>query len=326
MPRTVTGVSSALLVVAVSRALPDGGRSSGLVAVDEPVVTADDLGLTRGDGCFEGLRLVAHPAEGGLEAEVPNLGAHLARMQRSARSLDLPDDPAPWAQLLDLAAREWATSTTGRPLARGEEAAPREAAVKLSMTRGLPQPAGEPVQPTVVVTVSAVDAASLAARRDGVRVASMTRGYGPEAFAGAPWLLGGVKTLSYAVHTAAQREAVRRGADDALLTAADGTLLEGPTSAVLWVPGGGGVPRLRTVAPGSNGILGSTSQQLLFERAQRAGWDATATTGTLADLRSARAVLLTSAVRGPVAVRELDGQPLAVDSALVSELQELAGF
>jgi len=316
-------VSSALLVVAVSRALPVGGRSTGLVPADEPVVTADDLGLTRGDGCFEGLRLVAHPGEDGLEAEIPNLGAHLARMQRSARSLDLPDDPAPWAQLLDLAARAWATGHAG---SHDDDAAPREAAVKLSMTRGLPQPAGEPVAPTVVVTVSAMDAASLAARRDGVRVASMTRGYGPEAFAGAPWLLGGVKTLSYAVHTAAQREAVRRGADDALLTAADGTLLEGPTSAVLWVPGGGGVPRLRTVAPGSNGILGSTSQQLLFERAQRAGWDATATTGTLADLRSARAVLLTSAVRGPVAVRELDGQPLAVDSALVSELQELAGF
>ncbi|MBF5081295.1 aminotransferase class IV [Quadrisphaera sp. INWT6] len=305
---------SALLVVAVSRALPGGGRSTGLVAADAPVVTADDLGLTRGDGCFEGLRLVAR-ADGG--AEVPNLGAHLARMQRSARSLDLPDDPAPWAQLLDLAAGEWAAHQAGSP---------GEAAVKLSMTRGLPQSPGEPVEPTVVVTVSAMDVASLAARRDGVRVASMTRGYGPEAFAGAPWLLGGVKTLSYAVHTAAQREAVRRGADDALLTAADGSLLEGPTSAVLWVPGGGGIPRLRTVAPGSNGILGSTSQQLLFERAQRAGWDATATTGTLADLRSARAVLLASAVRGPVAVRELDGQPLPVDTALVSELQELAGF
>lgn len=318
-------MSSALLVVAVSRALPGGGRSSGLVAVDEPVVTADDLGLTRGDGCFEGLRLVASGAdEGGGDgpgAEIPNLGAHLARMQRSARSLDLPDDPAPWAQLLDLAAREWATHHAG-----SHDEARREAAVKLSMTRGLPQPAGEPAAPTVVVTVSAMDVASLAARRDGVRVASMSRGYGPEAFAGAPWLLGGVKTLSYAVHTAAQREAVRRGADDALFTAADGSLLEGPTSAVLWVPGGGGVPRLRTVAPGSNGILGSTSQQLLFDRAQRAGWDATATTGTLADLRSARAVLLTSAVRGPVAVRELDGQPLPVDTALVSELQELAGF
>lgn len=313
---------SALLVVAVSRALPGGSRSTGLVGVDEPVVTADDLGLTRGDGCFEGLRLVA---DGSGAAEVPNLGAHLARMQRSARSLDLPDDPAPWAQLLDLAAQEWAARSAGA--GSGQAAAP-EAAVKLSMTRGLPQAAGAPAQPTVVVTVSAVDGASLAARRDGVRVASMTRGYGPEAFAAAPWLLGGVKTLSYAVHTAAQREAVRRGADDALFTAADGSLLEGPTSAVLWVPGeaAGGARALRTVAPGANGILGSTSQQLLFQRARRDGWDVAETTGTLADLRAARAVLLTSAVRGPVAVRELDGEPLAVDAGLVAELQGLAGF
>ncbi|MGQ7297526.1 aminotransferase class IV [Quadrisphaera sp. KR29] len=314
---------SALLVVVVAAE----GRAPAVVGVDEPVVAADDLGLTRGDGCFEGLRLVRAAGEGGAVA-VPNLEAHLARLQRSARSLDLPDDAAPWARALDLAARTWADGGRG---ARGtgeaeEEVVAVEAAVKLSVTRGRPVPAGAAPVPTVVVTVSALDAGSLRARREGVSVASMTRGYSPDAFAGAPWLLGGVKTLSYAVHTAAQREASRRGADDALFTAADGSLLEAPTASVLWVPEPG---LLRTVAPGDNGILGSTTQHLLFERARRAGWRAEETTGTLADLRAARVVLLTSAVRGPVRVVRLDGEPVSQHpeaAALAAELAGLAGF
>ncbi|TNM59942.1 hypothetical protein FHN55_19230 [Streptomyces sp. NP160] len=303
---------SALLVVVVSAE----GRAPAVVGVDEPVVAADDLGLTRGDGCFEGLRLVRGAAGAPGAVTVPNLEAHLARLQRSARSLDLPDDPAPWARALDAAAQQWAE---GHP-------EHHEAAVKLSVTRGRPAPAGEAPQPTVLVTVSALDAGSSRARRDGVSVASMTRGYGPEAFAGAPWLLGGVKTLSYAVHTAAQREAARRGADDALFTAADGSLLEAPTASVLWVPGPG---ELRTVAQGDNGILGSTTQHLLFDRARRAGWRAEETDGTLADLRAAQVVLLTSAVRGPVRVVRLDGEPVSQHPAaasLTAELQELAGF
>lgn len=305
----------ALLVVAVSAE----GRPPAVVGVDEPVVAADDLGLTRGDGCFEGLRLVRSrpggaPTDGAVT--VPNLPAHLARLQRSARSLELPDDTAGWARLLDVAARQWATDFPDDD----------EAAVKLSVTRGRPVPAGQAPRPTAVVTVSAMDAGSLRARREGISVASMTRGYGPEAFAGAPWLLGGVKTLSYAIHTAAQREAARRGADDALFTAADGALLEAPTASVLWVPEPG---LLRTVAQGANGILGSTTQHLLFDSARRAGWRAEETSGTLADLRAAQLVLLTSAVRGPVRVVRLDGEPVSQHpsaAGLTAELQALAGF
>src|SRR3954447_25276487 len=52
------------------------------VDADEPVVTAFDQGLGRGDGVFESVLVT-----GGRS---PHLDAHLARLRRSAALLDLP--------------------------------------------------------------------------------------------------------------------------------------------------------------------------------------------------------------------------------------------
>jgi 4-amino-4-deoxychorismate lyase len=259
----------------------------GLVDPASPIVRADDAGLTRGDGCFEGCRLRA--------GVIDNLDAHLNRMARSAAALQLDFDPGQWRELAALAVGAWTGSGSGAASGRGSG----EATVKLLITRG-----GADGEPVGFVGITPVAAETLRARREGVRVITLERGWSSDLFAGVPWLLGGVKTLSYAVNMAAQREALRRGADDVLFVSTDGVVLESPTSTAVWAVG----RTLHTTPTGVTGILAGTTQQLLFERAAAAGWETAETLAGRDDLHAADALWLVSSVRGPVEVIELDGK------------------
>lgn len=267
----------------------------GLVEPTAPVVRADDAGVTRGDGCFEGCRL--------RDGVIDKLDAHLARMTRSAAALEIPFDVDAWQSLIAEALAAWPE--------------PGEAAVKLLLTRG---PVGG--TPTGFVSIGPLPADYPRLRRDGLKVVTLTRGYSDDAFNDAPWLLGGVKSLSYAVNMAAQREAARRGVDDVIFVSADGRVLEAPTSSVVWWDG----DQLHTVPIGSTGILASTTQRLLFERASAVGWRTAETAATVDELHAAEVVWLVGTVRGPVDVVELDGKPRARVPEIDAEIRRLAGF
>jgi len=267
----------------------------GLLDPETPVLTADDLGFTRGDGCFEGCRVI--------DGTVDKLQAHVTRMHHSAAALDLEFDEPGWRALIGEALAAWSPRLEGT--------------MRWFLSRG--RPGGVP---TGIVTIAELPAAFVAQRRDGVRAITLSRGTAHDAYAHAPWLLGGVKTISYAVNMAAQREAVRRGADDVIFVSVDGRALEAPTSALVWTAGDG----MYTTPPGATGILASTTQQRLFERAAENGWRPSYTEGTVADLHAADAVFLMGTVRGPVDVVELDGRPRPRDIDLVRTVQKLAGF
>lgn len=273
---------------------------AGLVDPGTPVVRADDPGLTRGDGCFEGCRV--RTDERGTSV-VDNLEAHLARMGRSSAALDIGFDPGAWRDLVGEACSAWTV--------------PGEAGLKLVLTRG---PAG--AQAAGFLTISPLPAAYPGQRRDGLKVVTLGRGTGANAFAAAPWLLGGVKTLSYAVNMAAQREAERRGADDAVFVSADGVVLESPTGSVLWSVG----RTLRTTPTGGTGILAGTTQALAFERAPAAGWRTEQVCASVDDLHAADVVWLVGSVRGPVDVVELDGRRRTRVPEVDAEIRALAGF
>ncbi len=277
-----------------------GVLGNGILDPATPVVRADDAGLTRGDGCFEGCRVRTDTAG---HTRVDKLDRHVARMARSCAALDMPFDEAGWRTLVEQACRAWTVAG--------------EAALKLVQTRG-PADGG----PTGLLTVSPLPPDYPRQRREGLRVVSLARGLSADAFAEAPWLLGGVKTLSYAVNMAAQREAERRGADEAIFVAADGAVLEAPTGSVVWALDGG----LHTTPTGDTGILAGTTQQLLFERAADVGWATFETLATVEDLHAAAVVWVISSVRGPVDVIELDGKARSRKPVIDAEVRALCDF
>ena len=254
-------------------------RDGAAVAVpaDVPVVTAFDQGLGRGDGVFESVAV--------LGGGTPYLDAHLARMANSAALLELVDPgPAVWHALVDAVLADWPADVEG--------------VCRLFLTRGL----GEGLPPTALALLSPVPAEVVRQRTEGVSVVSLGLGVAADFRAQAPWLLGGAKTLSYAVNMAALRHAHSVGADDVVFTSADGQLLEGPTSTVVWAAGG----RLHT-PPLETGILPGTTVARLFDRADDDGWPTANIPGTVADLHAADAVWLLSGVRLAAVVHTLDG-------------------
>lgn len=264
----------------------------GLVDPDAPLLRADDLGVLRGDGVFETVLVVDGVA---LEFD-----AHLARLARSAAMLELPPpDPAAWRSCGQTVIDAWDGG--------------REMVLKLVLTRG--------VEGSGVVTGYAMGAlvgpALLAQRRDGVAAVTLTRGTASELAGQAPWLLLGAKTLSYAMNMAALRQAERRGAQDVVFTAADGSVLEGPTSTVVIARG-----HTLCTPPAELGILPGTTQAALFRGAETAGWRTRVEPLQVADLIAADGVWLCSSVRLITRVHTLDGHPLP-DAGLTGALRSL---
>lgn len=279
----------------------------GLVDPSEPVLLADDLGLSRGDGCFETARVITEPD--GASA-VQNLDAHLARLGRSVSAMEIEVDLDDCRGVIKQAVGAWTTAG--------------EAAVKLMVTRGL-SPAGPA---TVIATVHEVSPRSILARTTGISVVTLPRGTSSSAYAGAGWLLGGVKSLSYAFNMAALREAERRGADDALWFSLEGDVLEAPTATVVWVEFGrdGRPDSLHTTPSGANGILAGTTMAGLFEAASTDGFQTSPGDLRIDGLGATDGLWLVSSVRGVVEVVEIDGTPRATHSTLTDRLQKLAGF
>ena len=268
----------------------------GLVDPHTPVLRVDDPGVTRGDGCFEGVHVVAGTAR--------LLDEHLDRMTGSAQALQIVLDLDAVRALVAEAVSAWPVEVEG--------------ALKVVLTRG-PADAG----PQLFATITELGEPALRTRRDGSRVATLSRGFGPAAFADRPWLLGGVKTLSYAVNMAADREAQARGCDDVIFVDTDGTVLEAPTSSVVVRDADG---TLRTPAADDNGILASITTTALLEAATGAGFRTATGELTVSDLHAAPAAWLVSAVRGPIEIVELDGQARPRHPEWHAQIRALAGF
>jgi 4-amino-4-deoxychorismate lyase len=260
----------------------------------QPILRADDLGPTRGDGIFETILVV--------DGKPRELGPHLDRLARSAAMLDLPvPDRVAWERCVRVALDAWTGDS--------------ELALKLVYTRGID---GGDGTPTGYAMAQDIAPKVRRLREEGVAAVTLERGVAPDLAERAPWLLLGAKSLSYAVNMAAIREGERRGADEVIFTASDGSVLEGPTSTVVAVDG-----RTLRTPPAHLGILPGTTQYALFRGAEKAGWSVKVEPLIPTDLTSADAVVLCSSVRKITRVHTLDEQKLTDSTALHRDLVAL---
>jgi branched-subunit amino acid aminotransferase/4-amino-4-deoxychorismate lyase len=267
-------------------ALAELGR--GVVPVDEPVVFADDEGMLRGRSVFETLRVYNG---------VPfKLDAHLDRLAASAERLRLP--PPPHDALAAIA--EEAIAAGVHP----------DATLRLLWTAGR---AGGAPAGLVLVSTLPPDLDALRAR--GLRLA-VTRW--------SPGALAGAKSTSYAENMAAQDEAIRAGADDALLVAPEGTVLEAPTSNVWFREG----DRLLTPTLGLP-LLAGVTRATLCELAPGLGYEVEEGVFALERLLGSDEVFLSSSVREVMPVIAVDGVEVArgpAATALQRALRTAAGY
>ena len=260
-----------------------------IVDPDRPMLFADDLAALRGDGVFETLLVRAGRAR--------LIDAHLDRLTAGAAALALPaPDAAALRRAIDVAGGEW-TTRSGVP-----RSVVPEGVLRISYSRG--RESRPEAGPTCYLTVGPVADRVALARRDGIAVLTLERGWTAQAH-DAPWLLAGIKALAYAGNIAALRYAADRGADDAIFVGPDGAVWEGPRSTVVIARGSELV-----TPPRSGPILPGTTQAALFAQAAAQGMSAVEAPLTVDDLRRADGVWLLSSITLAARVRTLDGTAL----------------
>jgi branched-subunit amino acid aminotransferase/4-amino-4-deoxychorismate lyase len=249
-----------------------------LVPASVARVSVYDRGFRGGEGVFETLRAYGdHPFR---------LAAHVDRAVAGARELGFTLHREVLGRAVAATAAANLTTVDGA-----------DTAVRLTTSAGPIDPdsrfPGTPTgEPTVVVTSH-----RLRPRQEGGWRA-VTVPLARE--------LPHVKAVSYLVALTARRRAREEGADEALLTTADGRVLEGAASNVFAVLDG----RLVT-PPLREGLLAGVTRSVVLEVATRLALTVEERPLTVAELAGADEAFLTATTREVVPLTEVDHAPIA---------------
>jgi 4-amino-4-deoxychorismate lyase len=282
------GVAKDLFAIGFPPHSADEGAVKGLVFLDPHTQSRDvsvfDRAVLRGDGFFEAISVI--------DGKIPvSLDLHMQRLATSAAMLDMPH---PDVEAFREACLEMIAHYSG-----GHD----DPMLRILVSRGLDfgTGIGRELGAGIPSVWMYMDGQGARHSTEPLTVVSLTAGFDSQTAAGAPWLLLGAKTLSYASNMAAEREARRRGVDDALYVTSDGLVLESPHASVVARFGDNFV----TPDP-AIGVLHGTTQQELFAYARRRGFSTEYRDVTLTELKSADAIYQT---RGGwvVPVAKVDG-------------------
>jgi 4-amino-4-deoxychorismate lyase len=258
-------------------ALAVGGR--GLVDPGKPVLYADDEAFLRGRAAFETIRV--------YDGRPFRLDDHLERLAGSAQRLGVP--PVDVVAFRGIVQEALAASGVD------------DAVLRLYVTPGR-EGSGPP---TALAMISTLPADLDLRRARGLRMIAIQLGLDPSVRVGAPWLLGGVKSTSYAVNMAAEAEARRRDADDAIFLASGGIVLEGPVTNVWWRTGRDlFTPTLEL------GILAGLTRATLLEAAAELGYTLHEGAYRVEELAAAEEAFTSSSIREVMPAIALDGRPI----------------
>ena len=252
-----------------------------LVPADRAYVPALDHGLLFGHGLFETMRA--------YQGKVFRLDDHLARLLHAAEELGIS------------LSGEW--DTLERAIHATLEANHlRDARVRLTVTAG-PGP-GTPIfpntgQPTILISVTPLSQEIAARTALGYTAVIAPRLRSSQA------ALVHLKSTSYLENLLARAEAVRSGADEALLLNDHRCIAEGAMSNVFFVIAG----KLRTPSPDC-GLLRGITRQVVMDLAQALSIDVEAGCLVLEDTMQASEAFLTSSVLEVMPLIGVDGKPV----------------
>lgn len=272
---------------------------SGVVDPATPVIHADNGALLRGRAAFETLRV--------YESVPFRYDAHMLRLAASATRIGLPpvDEPEIRSLVSD------ALAAAGTP----------NAVLRVYWTPGREH--GD--EPQALVLVSALPEHLDDTRARGLKLISLSLGIDTRQWPASPWMLAGVKSTSYAVNMAAEAEAKRRGADDAIFLDSAGNVLECPVSNIWWLYGS----RLETPSL-ELGILAGVTRAEVLRLGKEAGLEVVEGTWRISHLREADEVFTSSSVRELMPALSVDdveiggGTPGPVAARLQTALRETA--
>lgn len=241
-----------------------------LVEADRARIDPGDRGFTLGDGLFETLRVVA--------GAPLHLERHLARLHDGARVLDLP---------LPISDTALGDAMTALIAANG----PEVGSLRLTVSRGVgPRGLAPPAKPTPTLLMTVAPASLAPPKPARLITAQATRRneHSP---------LSRLKTLNYLDSILARQEAVRRGADDALMLNTAGRVAETPVANLFAVIDG-----YLLTPPLADGVLPGIRRGLIMENEA-----AEERSLSPADLAQAREIFLSNSL-GITPVIEIDGQ------------------
>jgi branched-chain amino acid aminotransferase/para-aminobenzoate synthetase component 1 len=261
-----------------------------LAPLSQARVSVNDRGFLYGDGFFETMR-----AEAG---RVYFLKEHLERLGASARAFRLPfPEQVPWAQRLG-------QLLEANGLSRGV------AAVKILLTRGAAEGLGLPkdVNPTLVIWARPYEPPSPTEYAAGWPVVTF-----PEPRS---TFLGRHKSLNYLFYLAARQYALDRGAREALILEADGSVSEGSATSLIYSLAG------RFYIPQASSALPGVTVQVLARGLGRHGRHLEPSPTSLDGLRDADGLWLANSLMGLMPVASLDGAPVPLSPQAGQFLQE----